>query len=67
MPRFFVVVKELREVETEFEAIAPDESTAKQMCEHYETYYNNLFKLDEDTVTNHSREVTSVSLDCNVS
>ncbi len=67
MPRFFVVVKELREVETEFEVISPDESTAKQMCEHYETYYNKLLKLGEDTVTNHSREVTSVSLDCNVS
>jgi hypothetical protein len=66
MTHFIVTVKEIREVDTEFEVIAKDVDTAKHICENYETYYNKLLKLGEDTVTNRSREVTSVTLGYNV-
>lgn len=62
MPRFFVTVKELREIETEFEVEAADENAAKEMGNHYEQYVNkgNMGVLGEDDITNHSREVISV-------
>jgi hypothetical protein len=62
MPRFSVSVKELREIDTEFEVEAADENAAKEMGEHYEQHINRgkMGVLGEDMVTNHSREVTSV-------
>lgn len=62
MPRFFVTVKELREIDTEFEVEAADEKAAKDMGNHYEQHINRgkMGVLGEDMVTNHSREVTSV-------
>jgi hypothetical protein len=62
MPRFSVSVKELREIDTEFEVEAVDKDAAKKMGEHYEQHINRgkMGVLGEDMVTNHSREVTSV-------
>lgn len=62
MPRFSVSVKELREIDTEFEVEAADKNAAKEMGKHYEQHINRgkMGVLGEDMVTNHSREVTSV-------
>jgi hypothetical protein len=65
MPRFFVTIKETKEIDTEFEVNAPNAEVAKEMCKNYEQHINRkdnvMGILGENHVTTHSREVISVN------